>query len=562
MDVKEFLGSPFNLNEKQLEKVLETYRSMSEEERLGQLFFLVGRGYDEKYLKHVVSDLHIGGMMTRPLPSEEVRKQLLFASSFSKVPLLYAANLENGGIGAASDFVKYASNMMVAATSNPENAYRLGKISCQEGKAVGVNFAFAPVSDIDLNFRNPITNTRTFGKDASLVADCASEYLRASLMEHCLASVKHFPGDGVDERDQHLVSSVNSLSAEEWEKTYGAIYRRLIKEGAKAFMVGHILLPDYQKKINPSLEDKDLLPASLSQELMQGLLRQRLGFKGLIVTDATTMAGFNIPLERRLSVPLAIEHGADMFLFAKNLEEDWNYMKEGYKNGLLSEKRLEEAVLRILAAKASIGLLEEDYVPSFPSFDRDLHEKWAKEVAYDSITVIKEEKGVLPLKSQNRPRILLHLLEGGANALGYTRSEIGESFKKELEKKGFQATLFVSKGGYEGLQEAYKDTLDRYDAIIYLANLATKSNQTTVRIEWTNPMGVNVPIFIPKIPTIFISVENPYHLLDVPRVRTYINCYGNNAYSAKALVDLLTGEFKAHGKDPVDSFCGEWDTRL
>lgn len=186
----------------------------------------------------------------------------------------------------------------------------------------------------------------------------------------------------------------------------------------------------------------------------------------------------------------------------------------------------------------------------------------AKRIASDSITLVKEQKGLLPLTVKKNKRILLHVLESGGNALGYLRTEVGNQFKALLEKEGFDVTPFVSNGTYEGLQEAFESVKEKYDAIIYLANLETKSNQTTVRIEWTNPMGVNVPIYINSIPTIFISLANPYHLLDVPRIKTYINTYGMNDYTLTCLVDKLLGRDTFRGKDPVDSFCGKWDTHL
>lgn len=562
MDLKMLKNKPFYLSDERIEKVNSIFSLMSQEEKIGQLFFMVGRTYDETYINHITKDIKCGGIMVRPLKAEETIKTIKLAQKNSSIPLLIAANLENGGVSGAQELTKVGSNMMIAATNDASNAYRLGKICAAEGKSVGINFAFAPVCDIDKNFRNPITNTRTFGSNQEMVKNCSSNYLKACLEENIIASPKHFPGDGVDERDQHLVSSINSLTKDEWDNSYGQIYKTLIEQGTKAIMIGHILQPAYSKFINPNLKDSEILPASLSKELLQGLLRNTLGFNGLIVSDATTMAGFNIPLPRNISVPLCIEAGCDMFLFTKNLDEDIKFMKDGIANGILSQERVDDAILRILATKASIGLLDDDFSPHFYKLDTSKNLSIAKEIAYSSITIIKKEEGVLPISVDKYKRILLHTLDSGKNSLGYIHDEIGDNFKIALEKEGFEVTPFVQKGLYEGLQESYKDVSNKYDLIIYIANLATKSNQTTVRIEWTNPMGVNVPIYSNCIKTIFISVENPYHLLDVPRVKTYINTYGNNQYTVQALIDLLLGRKEFKGKDPVDSFCGKWDTKL
>lgn len=556
--------APYNFSDKQIEKIEKMISSMTLEEKIGQLFFVVGRGFDEEYLSHVTKDLHVGGIMVRPLNKDTDRAIISYVQKHSNIPLFVAANLESGGAGCCSEGTNVATNMMIGATNDPSNAYELGRICSEEANEIGVNFAFAPVSDIDYNFRNPIMNTRTFASSVKMVKECATNYILASQKNNVMCSAKHFPGDGRDERDQHLVSSINDLSCEEWDKSYGAIYESEIKAGVLAFMTGHILLPSYSKRLNPDLEDKDILPGSLSTELLNGLLREKLGFNGLILTDASTMAGFNIPYPRDYAVPYSIKAGNDMFLFCKNLDEDVMFMKRGYERNIITEERLHDALLRILATKMKIGLLDEDF--SFLKREPVLRKKEnlevAKRIASDSITLVKEQKGLLPLTVKKNKRILLHVLESGGNALGYLRTEVGNQFKALLEKEGFEVTPFVSNGTYEGLQEAFESVKEKYDAIIYLANLETKSNQTTVRIEWTNPMGVNVPIYINSIPTIFISLANPYHLLDVPRVKTYINTYGMNDYTLTCLVDKLLGRDTFRGKDPVDSFCGKWDTHL
>ena len=380
-------------------------------------------------------------------------------------------------------------------------------------------------------------------------------------------SIKHFPGDGVDERDQHLVTSVNTMTTEEWDDSFGSIYQHLIDEGAKTVMIGHIALPSYSKKLDPSLRDAEILPASLAKELLCGLLREQLGFNGLILTDATTMAGMNIAMPRNELVPRSIENGCDMFLFTKNLDEDVTFMKQGLEDGLLSPARLDEAVLRILGLKASLGLHKGNNIPSPETAENVLRHKEhlaiAEQVADRSITLVKEEPGVLPISRERYKRVLLYDIESEANALGYNKaSGLAASFIPLLQAEGFEVTRFEPSGVYEGLQGSYRDMADRYDLILYLCNLATKSNQTSVRIEWLNPMGINVPIYMQSIPTIFISTENPYHLLDVPRVKTFINTYGVNDFTLPLLVRKLTGQSEFKGKSPVDPFCGKWDTRL
>ena len=414
IDIK---AAPFNLDDEGVKWVEETKQNMTLEEKIGQLMIPIGYSADPGYLQHVMLDHHIGGILYRCGESEEMQACHRWLQEHSKIPLFIAANLEAGGDGIATDGTSFGKQMEIAATGDPEQAYRLGKVSCAEGKAVGCNWAFAPVVDIDRNWRNPITNVRTYGDDPEFVLKCGLAYKRAADEENVAVSIKHFPGDGCDEVDQHILTSVNNLSCEEWDETYGKIYKGLIDDGALTVMVGHIAQPAYQKHFNPDFPDK-LVPATLSSELLQGLLRGRLGFNGLISTDSTCMLGFTVGMKREMAVPYSIEAGCDMFLFNKDLHEDYQYMMEGYKKGILSEKRLDEAVTRILAAKAAIGLhkkTKEELVPGKEDLRilrNETYENWAKECADKSVTLVKNNENILPLSPAKTKRVLLEILRG------------------------------------------------------------------------------------------------------------------------------------------------------
>ncbi len=566
IDFDIFKGNPFYLRDKDIAWVRGTLENMSVEEKTGQLFFLIAYEPDKEYIKKLTENIRAGGVMCRVMAREKVVETVTLLQSDSKIPMLIAANLEAGGNGICSDGTKVGSQMMVAATGDKSYAAALGAICAEEGRAVGANYAFAPIVDIDYNFRNPITNTRTFGANPETVLSFSSEYLRECQKRGLACSIKHFPGDGRDERDQHLCTTVNDLSCEEWDKTYGKIYKTLIDEGAKTVMVGHIMQPAYSKRLNPGLTDEDILPASLSKELLGGLLRKKLGFNGLIITDATTMAGFDVAMPRSLAVPYAIAAGCDMFLFSKNLDEDYSFMKKGIEEGIIKPERLDEAVARILALKASLKLHEKDNIPKESTAKQILgcaaHKQIEKEVADGSIALVKNKQNILPLDKSKIKNILVYDIESGENAIGYARSSgVYERIEPLLTKEGFNVTRFVPNQGKEGRTAKYSDTVEKYDLILYLCNLATKSNQTTVRIEWLNPMGVNIPRFVKSVPTIFVSTENPYHLLDVPMVKTYINTYGLNDFTVPCLVDKLLGRSGFKAKEPVDAFCGKWDTR-
>ena len=557
MDLK---NKPFCLNDAEIEWVEKTLEQMTLEEKIGALFCPIGYSTEPEYLDMMLG-FHIGGLFFRDGVGEEMRKTFEYAQSHSRIPLLIPSNLEAGGDGAATNGTPYGKQMACAAAGDKKYAYRLGKIACTEAAALGINWAFAPVVDIDRNYHNPITNVRTYGDDPDTVYTYAKEYMRAAKECNVAVSVKHFPGDGVDERDQHLVTSVNSLSMEEWDETYGKIYRRLIEDGALTVMAGHIALPAYQEHYNPQTAGSTI-PASLSRELLNNLLRDKLGFNGLVITDATPMVGFTSAMAREKSVPLAIESGCDMFLFNKDLAEDYQFMMDGYKSGVLSEKRLLEANKRILALKAALKLHEKKAAGTLVPPEDSLqvlksrqHVEWAKELADRSITLVKDTQKLLPVSAERYPKVLLEIMGGFPS-----NERVLKQVKEELEKKKFQVFVY-EKENFEIGVDNVKTFKEKYDLVIYIGNVENASNQTTNRLNWYTfwGQGNNVPWFANEIPVLFISVANPYHLLDVPMIKTYINCYSNNEYVIEAVVEKITGNSEFKGKNPVDPFCGRKD---
>lgn len=560
-------AKPFYLADSDIEWVNNTLSQMTEEEKINQLFCLIAYSSDEGYLNYLSQGLKIGGIMCRTMPTDEVVKTVSILQSTTKIPMLIAANLECGGNGVAIEGTRLGCQMAVAATNDKTQAKHLGDICGKEGSSLGVNWAFAPIVDIDRNFRNPITNTRTFGTSTEMVKEFGAAYVEAVQSYGVAAAIKHFPGDGVDERDQHLVTSVNTMSVEEWDDSFGKVYRECIDAGAMSVMVGHIMLPSYTKELNPDVKDEDLLPATLSYELTTKLLKEKLGFNGLVITDSTTMAGLAVSMDRRRAVPMTIVSGCDMFLFTKNLEEDMQFMRDGVNNGIITSQRLNEAVTKILAFKAALKLHTKNNVPDIQKIKNnvgsDEHVELSRKCADASITLVKNTQDVLPITPEKYKRVLFYSIESEAGEMGSgVNKGANMRFMEKLIKQGFDVTEFVPKPGFEGMMASSEEVKNNYDLIVYSANMATKSNQTVVRIEWAQPMGANVPTFIHSVPTIFVSLENPYHLLDVPRVKTYINTYGSSDVILDSLVEKLTGKSEFKGKSPVDAFCGKWDTRL
>lgn len=566
-------AKPFFLADQDVVWVEKTLAGMDVEAKIGQLFCVLAFSTETEAAEEILKELKPGGIMFRPSPAVELQKLILYLQGKSDVPMLVAANLERGGNGITTDGTYFASPMQIAATNDEEQAYRQGVICGSEGAAVGCNWGFAPNVDLDLNFQSPITNTRTFGSDPDRVSRMAKAYLRGIRESGVAACLKHWPGDGVDSRDQHLLTTVNTLSCEEWDESYGKVYKALIEEGVQAVMSGHIQLPAYSRRLVADISDDKIMPASLAPELIQKLLREQFGFNGLVITDATAMAGFTMLMPRAKAVPYSIEAGNDMFLFTLNLHEDVDFMRRGVREGILSTERLDEAVMRILALKASLGLhkrkSEGTLVPdrsALSVLQCQKHRAWTAECADQSVTLVKDTENLLPLNVENHRRILLYVLGDDGGYLGDHSVAGNEVFKTLLEGEGFEVCKFdyaMAMGDrWEMVFKPLEVFKSEYDLILYYASLQTASNQTAIRINWSQPLGFDSPRFLSDIPTVFVSVENPYHLQDVPRVKTFVNGYSGTPEVISAIVDKLVGRSAFKGTSPVDPFCGLWDAKL
>ena len=581
---------PYNLDDAGVQWVKDTIANMTIEEKIGQLFVNMGSSRDEEYLKSMVNNYHIGAVRYNPGKAEEVYDQNKILQENSKIPLLIAANTEAGGNGACTDGTYVGVEVKIAATNDKKYAYEMGRVSGVEAAAIGCNWSFAPIVDIDRNWRNPIISSRTFGADADTVLECALEYMRGIQESGIAPAAKHFPGDGIDERDQHLSFAPNSLSVEEWDKTFGKIYGGLIEAGLPSIMAGHIALPEYVSHFNPDATLKERqLPATLNKYILTDLLRGKLNFNGVVVTDASHMLGMTSTMKRRDILPTAIAAGCDLFLFFNDPDEDFNWMMEGYKNGVITEERLEEALTRILGLKASLGLHKKAKTEILPPKEEAMakiglpeNKVVAEEVADKAITLVKNNENIFPISVEKSKRILLVGVKGTEGGFGKFLALMGgakktpvDIMKEMLEAEGFEVTIWESPidkiaklpveeqreamGNIYAAKRPIADLTDNYDLIINIADVNPNTDQ---RIQWPASKGTpDIPFYIHEVPTIFVSVQCPFHLADVPQVQTYINAYDNKEVTLKALVDKMLGRSEFKGVSPVDAFCGFEDTR-
>ena len=563
----DYKAKPFYLKDEDIRWVEDTLASMTPEEKVGQLFCVTDMITDPDALRAFVEKYHPGGFMYRAGDAREIQNAQRVMQQASRIPLLLSCNLESGGNGIAPSGTFFGRQLEVAAAGDPIHAYRLGMVCAREGAAAGCNWSFAPIVDIDYNWRNPITNVRTWGSDPDAVIRLSEAYLdgvRDSGADMAV-TIKHFPGDGVDERDQHLLSTVNSLSAEDWEATYGRIYRTLIYRGAQTVMVGHILQPAMTRKLCPGVRDEDILPGSTNKTLMTDLLRGELGFNGLITTDATPMVGYTGFLTRREAIARSIMGGADVILFCKSIDEDLAGVTEDLRLGKITWERVDEAIRRQLALKASLRLHEKQRAGTLVPEESALsvlgcgeHAAWAAECADRAITLVKDNQGLLPLDPKKLPRVRLTVLgENQEGAFGDNGTVTG-LLKSALEKEGFQVALYdyatMERG--EIFTAGVADMKEKFDLSIVAANVPTGSNNTTRRVDWITLMAANEPWYTREIPTMFLSFCNPYHMIDVPFISTFVNCYSSSSFCVEAAVDKLMGRSPFRGVSPVDPWCG------
>lgn len=580
-------AKPYHLSDSDINWVKETINSMSIEEKIGQLFVNMGASRTEEYLTDMVNNYHIGAVRYNPGKAEEVYEQNKILQENSKIPLLIAANTEAGGNGACTDGTEVGLEVKIGATNDPNYAYEMGRVSGVEAAAIGCNWSFAPIVDINYNWRNPIISSRSFGSDPDLVLEMSLAYMKGIQESGIAPAAKHWPGDGVDERDQHLSFSVNSLTTEEWDETFGKVYKGLIDAGLPSIMAGHIHLPEYQRFFNPDVKDEELLPATLSKEITTDLLRGKLGFNGVVVTDASHMVALTSAMKRSEMLPTAIAAGCDLFLFFNDPDEDFGYMMDGYKNGIITDERLEEALTRILGLKASIGLHKKAKTEILPPKEEALakiglpeNKALFKEVADEAITLVKDKQAIWPVTPEKYKRVLLVEVTGVQGGFGALIAGRGpkpiDLMKEELEKQGFEVEIYESPmkkimdlpeeermkniAGVYAAKRPITDLTDNYDLIINIANV---NPGTVQRIVWEASKGTpDIPFYVHEIPTIFISVQYPYHLADVPQVKTYINAYDGRQQTLELIVEKMMGRSEFKGKSPVDAFCGFIDTRI
>lgn len=555
-------AAPFALGDAGVDWVERTLAGMSVEQKVGQVMCVY-------LLRADVADwigwlrergIHPGGvLMTMRTPEASARDTALLQQAFD-VPLLVAGNLESGTVNFLHGTEAFGNPMQIGATGDDEQAQRLAVHCARAGNAAGVNWAFAPVIDLAISPANPITNTRVFGRDPELVARLGAAYVRELEARSIPTSPKHFPGDGADDRDQHLLTSCNDLEEAEWNAQYGLVYRAVIEAGARTIMVGHIRQRALSRALVPGIADADVLPASLAPELLQCLLRDRLGFNGMIVTDNSAMAGFTTVMPRAQGLPRALAAGNDMILGNTDVETDFAILCAAAGTEALPIARLDDAVRRVLATKASVGLHERTDRSDAERPDRREEDAWRAELAAASVTVTKNTAGILPVHAESGMRVLVYVV-GDEPTFYDPTPPLAPRFVDGLRTRGMDVTVRAVPGSGAAIADAER-LHERFDLCVYFADMRFGGNTNGFRVHWTPPQGPDLPRHVATLPTVLVSIADPYLLQDMPMVKAAINGYTPTRATVDAVLAVLLGEAKPRGAAPSDPFAGRWDAAL
>lgn len=510
------------------------YHSLTIEDKIAQLFIVAA--YVNKGEKHIqeVTDLvnreHIGGLI---LMQDDARKQTRWINQLqqqSLVPMLIGIDGEWGLAQRFAETPRFPWAMTLGAITQDSLIFETAKFIALHCKRMGINWDFAPVVDINVNPNNPIIGNRSFGSDKHNVVKKALAYMQGLQSQKVLSSAKHFPGHGDTEVDSHLDLPTLNHTQARFETLELFPFKKLIKNKVDGIMVAHLNVPVYEK--DPKV------PASLSYNIITKLLKNELGFKGLIITDALNMQGVAKNYPYGEMDYLAFKAGNDVLLFSQGVVLGKQKIKQGLESGDISEKRLEESVKKILFAKYKVGLYKKFTPVNEENLMNDLNNKDSdlliEKLYKAAITNIKTTKGFFPL-SKSKKYLFLPLEEGNYEIF---YSELQNKFPDiqkvtlsqlnsgTLNPKDYQLIIGIFKDTESSVYYSYKISQESKDALTQLS----KKYEVTL-CDFISPYSLNY--------------------LDLTSIKNIIITYQNNSYTQKNMIEILTGAIKAEGKLPV-----------
>jgi len=510
------------------EWVDQTYNSLSQDEKLGQLFIVaLYTNKDENHInqvRNIVTNDKIGGLI---LMQDDAAREINLVNEFqqkSKVPLMIGMDAEWGLYQRINTAHKFPWAMTLGAIQDKDLIYQMAAKIAEDCKRMGVNWDFAPVVDVNTNPNNPIIGNRSFGSEVSNVTQSALSYANGLQDNNILAAIKHFPGHGDTNTDSHLDLPVVSHSLQRLNKIELAPFKDLMNKGIGGVMVAHLYVP--------SLESGKGIPASISKNIITGLLKEKLGYKGLIITDALNMGAVANKYKPGELDALAFKAGNDIMLFSQGVSEGKKLIQKAIDQGEISQSRVEESVKKILLTKYFLGL--NQYTPKNPEninydINNDSHTKLVQNLYSNALTLLKDEKKLLPLNSHTTYYYVP--LEEAPYQTFENRLKLDSKVivKKASEINTIPANSTVIVGFHKDNSTAYKPYKISAESKKILSDLTKNKN-------------------------VILNVFGSAYALkdiDLSKVSTVLVSYENNDDSMTATADALNGKTKISGKLPV-----------
>ncbi|SIT22611.1 beta-glucosidase [Chryseobacterium ureilyticum] len=521
---------PKNTSKEDLKKAQEwvdnTYKNLSQDEKLGQLFIVAlytnkGENYINQ-VRNIVANDKIGGLI---LMQDDAAKEINLVNEFqqtSKIPLMIGMDAEWGLFQRIARAHKFPWAMTLGAIQDKTLVYQMAAKIAEDCHRMGINWDFAPVVDVNTNPNNPIIGNRSFGSEVDNVISSALSYSNGLQDNNILAAIKHFPGHGDTSTDSHLDLPVVSHNMERLSSIELAPFKALMGEGIGGVMVAHLYVP--------TLESGKGIPASVSKNIITGLLKGKLGYKGLIITDALNMGAVANKYKPGELDALAFKAGNDIMLFSQGVSEGKKLIQKAIDSKEIPQSRVDESVKKILLTKYFLGLTK--YTPKNPEninadLDNSSHTTLVQNLYANALTLIKDEKNLLPLTGKQVYYIPLEEApyQAFANKMG-----ANIVIKKANEINSIPAGSTIIVGLHKDNSTAYKPYKISEESKKVLADLTAKKQNIILNV-----------------------FGSAYALkdLDISKISTVLVSYENNDDSMNATADALLGKTKIWGKLPV-----------
>jgi beta-glucosidase-like glycosyl hydrolase len=536
--------------------VEKTLGSLSLDQKIGQLIIpaVVGMfmSQDSETFQQIsrdITEFHVGGyhMLGEVNSLHEPAGVALLINrlqELARLPLWITADFE-GGVGLRyMGATRLPRAMAMGATYNPEMAFKAGQVAAREARALGVHVNFYPVVDVNNNARNPIINIRSFGGDPKLVSEMARAYIRGSQSSGAMATAKHFPGHGDTSADSHIELPVIDVDRARLDQIELPPFRAAVEEGVGGVMSAHIALPRIE-------ESK--LPATLSELMLTGVLRQEMDFKGVIFTDAMNMRGVAAHYPEGEAAVRAVKAGADIILYPPSVEQAFTAVKRAVEAGEITEARINESVRRILSAKARLGLHQNRFA-DIKQLDRVLGSKEnqaaAREIIESAVTLVRDSKNVLPLKLSAEQKVLFVTVVD--NSEGWRDGMPGRAFLEGLRKRHQNVTnVYVTDRTSWAEIDLIKKLAALADVIIVNGFIRVSSYKGSIDMS-EGEINLLKHLSATGKPMAFVLYGSPYLISFVPEIPTYILAYEYYPAAEEAALKAVLGEIEFKGKLPVE----------